>query len=69
MDKLIKPEGWHNWNKPKAERTSFYAEYNSTGKGALGKRVKWSKKLSKKKSEKYKLENVLKGSDNWIPKI
>ncbi|MFV0539853.1 MAG: pectinesterase family protein, partial [Aestuariibaculum sp.] len=23
MDKLIKPEGWHNWNKPQAEETTF----------------------------------------------
>jgi len=29
----IKPEGWHNWSKPEAETTTFYAEYMSTGVG------------------------------------
>ena len=42
----IRPEGWHNWNKPDAEKTARYAEYKCTGPGAdrsqrvrLGKRV------------------------------
>ncbi len=69
MDKLIKPEGWHNWNKPNAEQTTFYAEYNSSGPGASDKRVPWAKKLSKAESETFTAENVLKGSDNWIPDI
>ncbi|MFI1772020.1 pectinesterase family protein [Thalassobellus citreus] len=69
MDKQIKPEGWHNWNKPKAERSAFYAEYNSSGPGASNKRVKWSKKLSERKSKKYTLGKVLKGDDNWVPKL
>ncbi|MFD0990101.1 pectinesterase family protein [Mariniflexile jejuense] len=69
MDKHIKPEGWHNWGKPNAELTTFYAEYNSTGPGASNKRVDWSKKISKKEINNFTLEEVLKGSDNWIPKI
>ncbi|ULC59028.1 pectinesterase family protein [Flaviramulus sp. BrNp1-15] len=69
MDKIIKPEGWHNWKKPKAEKTTFYAEYNSTGPGASNKRVKWAKKISKKRSKTYNLKNVLKGQDNWSPEI
>uniref|UniRef100_UPI0040479F1C pectinesterase family protein n=1 Tax=Mariniflexile sp. TaxID=1979402 RepID=UPI0040479F1C len=69
MDKHIKPEGWHNWGKPNAEQTVFYAEYNSIGAGASNHRVKWAKKLSKKESEVFTLENVLKGSDNGIPKL
>ncbi|SFZ92728.1 Pectin methylesterase [Flaviramulus basaltis] len=69
MDKHIKPEGWHNWKKPHAEKTAFYAEHNSTGPGASNKRVKWAKKISEKRSQKYSLENVLKGSDNWSPEI
>jgi len=69
MDKHIKPEGWHNWNKPNAEQTTFYAEYNSSGPGASKKRVKWAKKLSEKESKNYNKETILKGSDNWIPEI
>ena len=70
MDKHIKPEGWHNWKKPHAEKTAFYAEYNSTGPGAnKDKRVKWSKQLNKKKASRYTAENILKGSDGWDPTI
>lgn len=68
MDKHINPEGWHNWKKPHAEKTTFYAEYNSTGPGAnTEKRVKWAKQLSKKKAKHYTVENILKGDDGWNP--
>lgn len=70
MDKHIKPEGWHDWNKPHAHKTAFYAEYNSTGPGANKRnRVKWSKQLSEKKAAHYTAENILKGSDGWNPTI
>ncbi|WP_235817938.1 pectinesterase family protein [Formosa haliotis] len=69
MDKQIKPEGWHNWNKPKAEKRTYYAEYNSFGPGASNNRVKWAKKLNKKQAEKFSKKNVLKGLDNWNPNI
>lgn len=69
MDKHIKPEGWHNWNKSNAEQTTFYAEFNSSGPGASKNRVHWAKQLSKKESKLFNLENVLKGSDDWNPKL
>jgi pectin methylesterase-like acyl-CoA thioesterase len=28
---VIKPEGWHNWDKPEAEKNAFFAEYNNSG--------------------------------------
>lgn len=58
----ILSEGWHNWNKPDAEKTSFYAEYGSKGPGAsgLGGRVPWSHKLKTRELDKYVPENVLK---------
>jgi pectin methylesterase-like acyl-CoA thioesterase len=69
LDKHIKPEGWHNWNKEGAEKTAFYAEYNSNGPGAKNtERVGWSKKLSKSEAQKYDANIVLKGNDNWNPK-
>ena len=55
----IRPEGWHNWNKPYAEKTTFYAEYGSKGPGAEGQRVKWSHALKEKELKKYTPENVL----------
>ena len=60
MGKHIKPEGWHNWSKPEAEKTSFYAEYKSTGVGFQpNKRVTWSHQLRKSEAKKYTLENSM----------
>ena len=57
----ILPAGWHNWNKPDAEKTSFYAEYGNTGPGAAGKgeRVPWSHFLKERDLQKYTPEAVL----------
>ena len=64
----IRPEGWHNWNKPVAEKTSFYAEYSNYGQGAdVSQRVKWSHQLTKKQAAEWTVENVLKGDDGWNP--
>lgn len=61
LDKHIKPEGWHNWGKPEAEQTAFYAEYNSNGPGFVpAKRVGWSHQLTADEAAKYSLENIFK---------
>lgn len=66
IDSTIKPEGWHNWSKPDAEKTTFYAEYNSKGVGAdSSKRVSWSHQLTKEESKKYSAKNILSGKDDW----
>ena len=45
----IRPEGWHDWSKPHAHKTVFYAEYRCDGSGAgVEKRVKWSRQLTEK---------------------
>lgn len=60
MGAHITPEGWHNWNKPDAEKTAFYAEYNCTGKGYRpDKRVGWSHQLKKQEADKYSPEPCL----------
>lgn len=65
LDKHIKPEGWHNWNKPDAEKTAFYAEYKSHGPGAFpGRRVSWSRQLSEEKAAALTPEEIL---GQWIP--
>ncbi|GAA4300219.1 pectinesterase family protein [Nibribacter koreensis] len=66
---FIRPEGWHNWSKPDAEKTTFYAEYKSKGPGAAPeKRVAWSRQLKRKEAKKLsKPEVVLAGKDNWNP--
>jgi pectinesterase len=60
MGNHIKPEGWHNWSKPEAEKTSFYGEYNCTGAGFKSQsRVSWSHQLSKSQAKDYTVENIL----------
>lgn len=34
IDSHIHKEGWHDWNKPHAHATTFFAEYNNYGPGA-----------------------------------
>lgn len=59
LGKHIKPEGWHNWNKPDAEKTSFYAEYNSSGPGAdKTKRVSWMHHLTDDEAKAYTKEAI-----------
>ncbi len=68
INATIKPEGWHNWSKPDAEKTTFYAESNSKGSGAnISKRVSWSHQLTKEERKKHTTSNILKGKDNWNP--
>ncbi|UGU15270.1 pectinesterase family protein [Sinomicrobium kalidii] len=69
MSRHVNPEGWYNWNKPEAELTTLYAEYNSMGPGAATEdRVPWSCRLSDKEAENYTVENILKGEDDWDPR-
>lgn len=61
LGKHIKPEGWHNWNKPEVEQTAYYAEYQSKGPGAAPThRVAWSHQLTHEEASKYTLENIFK---------
>lgn len=71
MGSHIRPEGWHNWSKPEAEKTSYYAEYNGSGSGFKpDSRVPWSHQLSRSKANKYKIARIFAGSskgsnENW----
>jgi pectinesterase len=65
MDQHILPAGWHNWNKPNAEKTAFYAEYASKGPGGDSSgRVPWSYQLSRKEAKAYTLRTIL-GPEKW----
>jgi pectinesterase len=58
----IRPEGWHNWSRPEAEQTVFYAEYNNTGPGAgTDKRVPWSHQLTEQQAAKFTADNIFSG--------
>lgn len=64
----IREEGFHDWNKKEAQETLFYAEYQSTGKGAApSKRAPFVKQLSKEEAADYTKKAVLSGEDNWNP--
>lgn len=66
MDKHIKAEGWHNWEKSHVESTTLYVEFDSYGPGGnMEKREKWSKILSKEEVEKYQLKHIFHVDDNW----
>ena len=66
LGKHILPAGWHNWGKKHAEKTVFYAEFQSKGDGANPKeRAPFSSQL--KSIRRYEIETVLSGKDNWNP--
>ena len=69
MGKHILKAGWDPWKGdkmfPEKEKTTFYAEYNSSGQGASAEtRVSWSKQLTKAEREKYTLKNIF---SDWVP--
>ncbi|MCI9458075.1 MAG: pectin methylesterase [Oscillospiraceae bacterium] len=65
----IHREGWHNWNKPDAEKTARYEEYGNEGPGAsLEHRPGWIRRLTAEQAAEYTVEKVLGGEDGWNPK-
>ena len=68
LGSFISVQGWHNWSKPDAEKTVFYAEYQNKGSGAdITKRVEWSKQLTFEQAKEWTMEKVLAGDDGWKP--
>ena len=66
LGKHIVPEGWHNWGKKEAEKTVYYAEYESTGEGACPEqRASFSRQLEN--TDDFTLEKILGGDDGWSP--
>jgi pectinesterase len=64
---MIKPEGWHNWDKPDAEKSVYFAEYQNTGAGASQKeRVSWSHQLTDEEALHYTPEMIL---GDWVRKF
>ncbi len=60
----IIPEGWHNWGKIEAEKSTYYAEYKNTGPGFTPlQRVDWSYQLSREEASRYTPEQVFRGWD------
>lgn len=68
----ILPAGWHDWEKPgkpDTRKNSFYAEYNCSGPGAVGKlstsqavragREKWTHQLTDRQVGEYTFDKVM----------
>lgn len=70
----ILAEGWNHWPGdamfPDKEKTTYYAEYQSTGAGGLpSKRIGWSKQLSSNEAKSYTLNNIFNNVHPWVPNI
>jgi pectinesterase len=69
MSDVVRPEGWHNWDRPEREKSARYAEFGSVGPGAsLRTRVPWAKRLSAAEAQKHSIGSVLGGADGWDPR-
>ena len=66
MDAAIRPEGWHHWEAQR-EKTAYFAEYNSTGKGTSEARVGWARRLNDSDVKQFSVEYFLSGRDGWDP--
>ncbi len=66
MGSHIKPEGWNNWGKPEAEKTTFYAEFGTNGSDT-NNRAAWSHQLTKKEAQSFILKDILAARDGWNP--
>lgn len=74
LGRHIVPAGWNPWKGdlmfPDKEKTTFYAEYKSTGLGASPQtRLPWTKQLTDREAKNYTLKTILSGTDNWNPLI
>ena len=68
LGRHIRPEGWHNWGNPENEKTTYYAEYQSRGAGAMPeRRVVWSHQLTD--VSQYAISTILAGRDGWEMEI
>lgn len=52
----IRPEGWHDWNKPGFHTTGYYAEFASSGAGSGKQRAAFAHQLTAREAEMYTFE-------------
>ena len=68
MSEVVRPAGWHDWNKPHAQKTARYAEFANTGPGARRTdRVAWAQRLPSGAAAQLTPAVVLAGTDGWNP--
>lgn len=70
LDAGIEPAGWREWHPGVTHslETSFYAEFESTGRGANAEgRDPHSRQLTETEARKYSVREFLSGTDHWNP--
>jgi len=68
MTDVVRPAGWHNWDRPDREQTARYREYGSRGDGgAMAGRQPWARSLSADDARAITVASVLGGADAWDP--
>ena len=70
IDANLEPAGWREWTPGTTQRlaTAFYAEYGSTGVGAVrGPREPYALTLSTVEAETWSAKHHLAGHDGWAP--
>jgi pectinesterase len=68
MSNVVRPEGWHNWDRPEREQTSRYREFGNRGPGGdPARRVRWSHQLTADEVRALTPQSVLGGNDGWNP--
>ncbi len=69
MGAQIEPAGWREWHPGQTHylETVFYAEYDSTGPGAVGPRDPHTKLLDAKAAARFAPRLFLAGKDGWDP--
>jgi pectinesterase len=70
MSTVVRPEGWHNWDRPEREKTTRYEEFESSAEtpSALAGRVAWAHPLTAAAAAAYTVTRVLGGVDGWDPR-
>jgi len=67
LDEHIHKDGWHDWQKPQAHETTFYAEYNNHGPGAdTSNRVDFAHILTDNEAAEYDFFNLNTSNKNSI---
>jgi pectinesterase len=68
MSEVVRPEGWHNWDKPERESTVRYGESGSKGPGGkIDRRVAWANRAMPRGARTVTVTTVLGGPDRWNP--
>ena len=68
MSEVVRPEGWHNWDRPEREKTARYEEFGNTGPGATSRqRVRWARPITDTEAQTLSAAAVLRGADGWNP--